>query len=391
MCASPLRFLRAGPPPPNVALLPDALFFTRSVPIAKGAAQGEAAAQIELALESVSPFPLAHLYYGWFWVPGSEHALVFASYRRRFTTEQAAAWEGAELVLPSFGAVLGAEVDPATTVLLNSSEGLTAVHWDESPVPSKVVHRPIEPEATDEDRAKVREEMLREVGGSKKVVDLESPLAADPAVSDREIGFRSGDFASRVPMSTAAALDVRDKAELAALRNARKRDVILWRVALGSAAALLVLAAGEFALVGGKAWQQVRVRQYNAQKPTVDKIANIHELTNRIEALATKRLLPLEMVSQIVGENLERKPGDIIFTYMHAETSLGLYRLQVKAKTENAAQVNPYEAALKNLPSVQTAEIRDLQVNGARATFTLIVTFKPEALKATAGALASSP
>ena len=94
MCASPLSLLRAGPPPPKVAFLPDALFFTRSVPVTKDATPTEAAAQAELALEGLSPFPLAQLYYGWFWVPGAERALVFGSYRRRFTTEQSAAWEG---------------------------------------------------------------------------------------------------------------------------------------------------------------------------------------------------------------------------------------------------------------------------------------------------------
>ena len=117
MCASPLSFLRAGPPPPKVALLPDALFFTRAVPVAAGATPVEAAAQIELALESVAPFPLAQLYYGWFWTPGAEQALAFAAYRRRFTAEQTAAWVEAELVLPAFAALLGAEVGPATRLV----------------------------------------------------------------------------------------------------------------------------------------------------------------------------------------------------------------------------------------------------------------------------------
>src|SRR3954467_7049207 len=99
MCASPLSFLRAGPPPPKVALLPDALFFTRLVPIAAGASPVEVTAQVELALEAVSPFPLAQLYYGWFWKPGLEKAFVYAAYRRRFTTDQTAAWADAELVL----------------------------------------------------------------------------------------------------------------------------------------------------------------------------------------------------------------------------------------------------------------------------------------------------
>jgi hypothetical protein len=389
--ASPFRFLRAGPPPPKVALLPDALFFTRTVTVTKGATNAEAAAQLELALEGISPFPLAQLYYGWFWVPGSEHALAFAAYRRRFTAEQTEAWEQAELVLPAFAAVLGAKVDKATTIVLNAPEGLTGVYWGESPVPERIVFRALEPENDEDERARARGELLREMGGSKTVIHLESPLSADTADSDREIVFRAGDFVSRLPASTTAALDVRDKAELVSLRNARKRDVLLWRVALGCAAALLLLGVGELALTGGRAWLAVRERLYAAQKPRVDRIASVHELTNRIEDLKTKRLLPLEMVTQVVGENNERMPADVQFTRVHAEQTRGLYTLFISGKTENAPQVNAYEAALRNLPSVQSAVAQFTQVNGPRATFEITVTFKPGALNPTGTSVVSTP
>ena len=118
--SSPLSLLRAGPPPPKVALLPDSAFFTRVVGVTAGASPAEAVSQIELALEGLAPFPLSQLYYGWFWRPGTETALLFAAYRRRFTAEQVAEWEGAELVLPAFAAALGAEVEPATTLLRNA-------------------------------------------------------------------------------------------------------------------------------------------------------------------------------------------------------------------------------------------------------------------------------
>jgi hypothetical protein len=388
--SSPFRFLRAGPPPPKVALLPDALFFSRSVPVTKGATAAEASAQLELALEGISPFPLTQLYYGWYWVPGSEHALVFASYRRRFASEQTEPWAEAELVAPAFAAVLGAELDAATTIVLNAPEGLTAVYWGNSRVPERIVFRALEPAATEEDRSRARDELLREIGGSKKIIDLESPLEADSPASDGEIVFRGGDFVSKLPAAAAAALDVRDKAELAGLRNARRRDVALWRVALGCALVLLLLGVGEFGLTSARAWLGVRVRLYTAQKPLVDKIASVHELTTRIEDLATKRLLPLEMVTQAVGENTERMPADIQFTRVHADQAKGLYTLYIEGKTENAPQVNAYEAALKNLPSVQSAEAKFTQVSGARATFAITVVFKPGALNPTGAAMASS-
>src|SRR6266700_455975 len=114
MCASLIDFIRAGPPPPKVVLLPDGMFFTRALPIAAGATAAEVTGQVELALEALSPFPLTQLYYGYYWKPGSERAFAFAAYRRRFTAEQSDTWAGAELVLPTFAAVFGAEVAPAT-------------------------------------------------------------------------------------------------------------------------------------------------------------------------------------------------------------------------------------------------------------------------------------
>ncbi|MEX2045118.1 MAG: hypothetical protein WD941_07170, partial [Opitutus sp.] len=94
---SALKFLRSGPPLPVVTLLPDAMFFTRAVPVTAGATAAEAASQVELAIEAISPFPLPQLYYGWYWRPGADRAMAFAAYRRRFTSEQTAEWPAAEL------------------------------------------------------------------------------------------------------------------------------------------------------------------------------------------------------------------------------------------------------------------------------------------------------
>jgi hypothetical protein len=85
MCASPLSFLRSGPPPPKVALLRDAVFFSRAVAVPAGATRAEVVSLVGLALEGLSPFPLAQLYYGYFWPEGATQVLAYASYRRRFT------------------------------------------------------------------------------------------------------------------------------------------------------------------------------------------------------------------------------------------------------------------------------------------------------------------
>jgi hypothetical protein len=379
MCASPLSFLRAGPPPPNVVLLSDAMFFSRALPVTAGASPAEAATQVELALEGISPFPLAQLYYGWFWVPGAEHALVFAAYRRRFATEQTEAWAGADLVLPAFAAVLGVETEAATTVVLHAPEGLTAVHWESSPVPVKVLCRELEAGAPEEVRAAARDDLVHAIGGSRKVIELDSALVPDPATSDREFVFRSGSLVSRLAGPRVAALDVRDKGDLAALRNARRRDVGMWRVALGAVAALVLLGVGELGLVGGRMWQDVRQARIRAQKPTVDKIMSSQSLANRIEELATKRLLPFEMINALFEDN--RKPAEITFQRVVTLPQTGIHTLTIDATSSTAGQVSVYEATLRNLPMIQRVEVRDLRTRGETATFTIVVTFKPDTIK----------
>lgn len=361
-------------------LLPDALFFVRSVPVVVDPASDngavQVASQVELALEASSPFGLAQLYHGHFWAAGSDRAVVFAAYRRRFTAEQTAVWRGAELVLPTFAAVLGGAVEPATTVVLSSPEGLTAVHWDKGPVPDAVRFQPIPPEATDEERLRARTELLR-ASESKKVIDLTEPPLAEPRRGDGEVVFRSGDFVSRMPADAARGLDVRDKEELAALRRSRARDVVLWRVGVGCVVFFGLLAIGELALFGGGIWQQARRVKFNAQAPIVAGIMNRQEIADRINDLSTKRLLPIEMLLAVNPKALN-PPAAIFFT--RAFTT-GLYTLTADAQTLNAGEIKTYQNELEALPACASVAIKNQQSRDNLATFTLVVTFKPEALK----------
>jgi hypothetical protein len=256
---------------------------------------------------------------------------------------------------------------------------VTAVHWESSPVPAQVLVRTLDAEATDEDRARVREELLRAVGGSKTIVDLAEPLGPDPADSDREIVFRAGEFISTLPTSIALSLDVRDKADLAALRAGRRRDVLLWRVMLGSVAALLLLALGELALVGGAAWQKVRLAKIRAQKPPVEKIMASQALATRIDELATKRMLPFEMITMMAADG--RKPPEIMFTRVTTQPQTGIYTITINATSTSIPQVGVYLATLRNLPAIAHVDIRDERTRGDTETFTLVVTFKPDTLR----------
>jgi hypothetical protein len=380
MCASTFDFLRRGPPPPRVAILPDAVFFSRTISVPAGSSGAEVVSQVGLALEALSPFPLTQLYYGYYLPPGSDRALAFASYRRRFTAEQLAEWAGAEHVLPAFAAILGCDPKPATTVILSTPEGLTAVHWDQGPVPSVVLHHAFKPDATDEERAEARARLIKSAGEARSVVDAPSPPVARPGRSDSEVVFEAGPLLSRLPSDVAAALDVRDKADLDALARARRRGVLLWRVAMGSLLACALFAAGEVALLGAGLWQTARITKVGAQKATVARIMEEKDLATRIDELSTKRLLPLEMVSLVSPETaMPKNPPAIQFLRASANSG-SLNTIQIDAQTNNAGEIAAYRTAIEQTPGCDRVEIRDQRTQNNVVSFTLIVTFKPGAL-----------
>jgi hypothetical protein len=367
-------FFKRAAPAPNVVLLPDALFFVRAIPVTDAATPADLAAQAELALEALAPFPLAQLYYGFYHRPGTPLALLFAAYRKRFTSEQTEAWGGADLVIPSFVALLGGEVKPATALLLSLGDDLTLLHWSDGKLPEKISTHTFAPDTPEDERAKVRDEMLRSAGESRKVIALSAAPVPEPLEDENILVFRAGDFVSHLPVALTDQLDVRDKAELALRRQHRARDLVLWRVFLGCAAMIALCLMGEFALVGGKFWQKARSTMVEAQAPGVAKIDAANKLVDSIGARSTDRLMPFEMIALVSS----CKPSSVQFI---RATTEGNYTLEIEAQTNSPGDVGGYQTSLSGMPACAKVEVSDQRTRDGVSTFKFVVTFKPEALK----------
>jgi hypothetical protein len=365
-------------PPPKIVLLPDAQFFTRVIPMESATTAAEVAAQVELSLEGLAPFPLAQMYHGHFWKEGAKHALVFAAYRKRFTGEQTDEWHDAEIAMPVFSAVLAAKVGPATTVILNAEDSVTAVHWRAADdVPATVITRPLPPEAGDAARAALRDELMRAVGESLKVEEVNAAPVFDADSNEGELAFKAGELETSFTREQLDALDVRDKDDLIARRRARSRDLLLWRIFLGSAAAIAFALLLEVGLVGGKFWQKSRVAVVAQRAPVVAEINRANELATSIEELSTNRLLPFEMIDLVKA----KRPDSVVFTRI---TTLAdtLYTLDVWGQAGISSDVLAYQTALNGLPECQQVEVVEQGTISGRTTFRFKVTFKPESVKA---------
>ena len=360
----------------TIVLVPGEKFFVRRVPLDPA---GDAATQVGLALEGLSPFPAGQLFHGFRTDSGRTCALVFAAYRRNFTPEETAAWNGAVAVLPDISVWLAAGSVPAAGLWVREHGGrVEAIAWDgRSELPAAVLVRP----AAGVERAALIAEARRKAGlpSEAPVKFFQSAVVAVREQRELVVRLATGGVEARFDAAALGQADVRDKELLTERRRTLRRDTLLWRgfaATLGGLAACVLLEAG---LLAAHGWLRVQQRGIDAQKPVAEQIELAQSLAKRLEQFSAQRLLPFEMLAELQ----EKRPKSI--DYLRISTS-GLWRMDIEAQTTNAADLRDFEAGVRKLPSIEHVELRDPRTREGLTTFLLEVTFKPGTLKPGGGA-----
>jgi hypothetical protein len=382
-----------APPTRLAALLPDGHFFVRPVTVAADAAPEVVAEQVELALETLSPFPVAQLYHGHYWLPGSTRALVFAAYRKRFTPEEIAAWSDAEVVMPAFAVLLAAPAPAGAVRVLMSSDAIAVFHWgDDSAVPSQSIIHPLAPEASESERLAARDQLLRSIGAGGAVEEWAPPTLR--SVTDgRQATFTSGENEVIVAPDLIATLDVRDKTELAERNALHSRDIMLWRVCLGLAGVMALCLVGEAAVWYSGSKVAARTAEVAKRANEVAAIEATKATSDEIARVTARRLLPLEMLNLV----RQKRPENTVL--LNAITKINVadnsYSLQANGTTTVPDEVAAFKAALDSIPDC-TADIQTENQQQDTTRFTVLVTFageavQPETPKPAAPAPAAAP
>jgi len=359
-----------------IVLVPGSKFFVRRVALAP---DGEAGAQVELALEELSPFPASQLYYGFRTDAPRTSALVFAAYRKNFTPEELATWSGAAAVLPDFAVWLGAETVPPPGVNLREQGARReAVAWDgQGTLPAAVLVRPDGTDGSDELVAEARRKGGLAVDAPVKVISS----AVYTAREKREVVVRlaNGGAEAHFNPVTLGQADVRDKVLLTERRQTLRRDTLVWRVFAAAVAGLAACAILELGLLATGLWLRSQRAELKGQEATVTQIGLTQSLAKRMEDISAQRLLPFEMLAELQ----EKRPKSVEFT--RASTN-GLWRIDIEAQTTNATDLRDFEADIRRLPSIEKVEALDPRTReGGLTTFRLEVTFKPGWFKAGGG------
>ena len=351
----------------SVVFAPGEKFFVRRVPLAP---DGDAPAQVELALEGFSPFPASQLYYGFRANSTRTEALVFAAFRKNFSPEETATWADATAVLPTFSVWLGANaIPPAGISLRENGDELEAISWDgRSELPAGVLARTQEAIGRDELVAEARQKAELRADAAVKTFRP----AVEIARENRELILRlgSGGIEARFDEVGLGHADIRDKELLKERRLTLRRDTLLWRGFAAVMIGLAVCVVLELVLFAGHFWLTGRQAELAAQAPLVKKIEQTQSVAKRLDEISTQRLLPFEMINVLN----DKRPAGMEF---NSVTTKGLWQLDIRGQANSADDTSTFEADARKIPGIEKLEVTEKNSRDRMTVFHYEITFKP--------------
>ncbi len=355
-------------PPGAAALLPGNRFFVRAV-----ALEGEdAAGQVALALEALSPFPAEQMLVGHVVSADGKQALAYAAHRRRFTPEESFAWPDDCQVIPEFLALCGERPAGAGVVVHRGAERLVALAWDATnPLPAAVTVADV----ADADEASLAAETAAKAGlpAGAPVATLDGELVSE-LKENALVLHRAGGKPFTIPPKGRDEADIRDVDFLNARRKKERVNLILWNLTRGAVAVLALSVALEVAAAGIN-WRANRLRTLNESRHAeVVEIEADQATASRIEDVRTKSPQALEMLALAN----EHRPATVEFTRITSKTNT---TLEVEARTTNPSDISTFEKALKDNPEVGAVASKDMRARDNFTTFTFTITFKPDVLR----------
>ncbi|WP_052362228.1 hypothetical protein [Geminisphaera colitermitum] len=379
-----------GPEPENtgpqpVLLLPGDRFFVRTIALAEDTSVED---QVILALEGLSPFGPAQLYYGYVTAPDRKSALAYAAYRRRFTADETATWEQTGSVLPEFLPLLASRPKRDGVVLHQGPARITGLAWrNGEALPSVLLVR----ECLGADQQKFAAELCARAGlpADAEVTVVQGPLNGavrddgDVELRVAGTGTIGGVTGAHSPFVLRVAdldmADVRDREFLAARERAARRDNWLWR---GVQLIICLIIGAALVEVGASLlrWQATkRQARIAAQTSDVEHLLTAQGLAQRIGELSERRLMPLEMLALINPG----RPQSITFLRVVTRSAT---ELEIEAQSKTPADVSTYQEVLRNLPAIASEQTRINRSSEGLTSFIITLAFKPDALRAANGA-----
>lgn len=369
--------------PEQVHLLPGECFFCHKLSLPPGIDKHEVSQAAEFELESLSPFSLENLAWGFLYVDSSPFVLLYAASKDRLRAVQSEALETDYHALPSFISVLGCCYDRPTLLFLGQGQSLSAVVFnDGDSVPSHVFTIPLKAkESSDIELLKAREELMEKFDYPDLNVEPGVFILEEPRIDKEgkvhfphrhliEEGRSEASFTTTFDSDQDLLwqADIRDESCIKERRKERRFSRYLWKGIQGVGVAAILLLTLQLALMGGRFWLDDHKAIIAADEPKIQNIESRRDLMSKLEKLSTSELKPFVMLDYLN----QQRPESIYFT---TATARNLNELSVRGNAANGvADVNTYAEKLRDTGLFDRVEPKS-ETKDRLTRFTLEVIF----------------
>lgn len=366
----------------QVLALPGHLFFIETIDVPIDLEPAEIPDFIELSLESLAPFPVEQLNWGFLYSTDAPTILVYATHRDRlkqagYTELQSYAW-----VLPDFATLTGACFPDETLVTLQSANNLSLLLFDKGAcVPRTVLVASLE----DGDFEHALEElvanasdltqgttMLRVRTGAIELSEQGLAIFNQESADDSHSAIEYGAWTTLAP--TEAQLwqsDVRSADFKVTERNARRLGSLLMRITAWAAIFALVLVGIEMLLLVSQAWLSTLDKQIESQRTAVLTIEDKQALMVKLEQVAKNELRPIAILDAANNIRLKQNLG---IEYDSAVVE-GENHITIEGKATTINALNSYTESLKQSGQFVLITAPESITRAGKTTFTVTLAY----------------
>jgi len=352
-------------------------FFCRRVEIPSDVEKDELESFLQLQLESLSPFPLEHLQFGFAIDARRRFAFLYSAYRRSLERSITADWETQEVVIPEFSiGLLAGNSEQKSPLIIEAANSYTYLEYDSlSELPCYFQSIPkTEGESEDGSDNFEFKDVVEKLKKERSVDFIRIWEASSEIMIDKKtlkLRASEGDHqaTAEVDRDSLWQMDLRDPEMIERVQLEERRNFLIWRIAIGMAAAIGLLALGEFVWFAEKGYLGLRKGWNEEQAPLVEQIISQKTTINELLSFRESDLIPFDMLLAI-----EPFRTDAVW-FTKVETN-GANSLRVLANTTSNGQANQFKARLERFVKIETIELQNIQSRPGGTTFTALLNFK---------------
>lgn len=355
----------------DVLVLPAEFFFLEHVEIPSALEAGELDDFAELSMESLAPFPLEQLNWGFLFDSQNQTILLYAALRERLKRAGHEALEEYTWVLPDLACLIGARFAEPVHIILHTPGHTTQLQLPEGQGLPLLVEG--HGAATDQTDAPRTEETARL---ELRLIQPEVDEKARPTFHFETIGDApiEGHWSPLSPDEASLwRADIRSAGFKAAERSARRTTALVTRLLRYAALFALILVFLEGLLWAGQFWLSTQTDKIASQTTAVRRVEDKQSLTNKLEQVAQNELRPIAILEAANQIRLDLGKTGIEYDETVIE---GTNRITIEGKANTINELNAYTDSLRDSGTFALVGSPRQITRSGKTTFTVTLDYQ---------------